>query len=245
MSGRAGSAAATPSVSALAARLRSSILEGEVAQGEHLPSEWELVNETGLSRTRVREALSLLKHEGLIETRRGRQGGSAVVRPTSESLTRSLHTFLQAQTIDGDDSTILEAREAIEPWAAALAASRRTEDELTALERFAKEEEDAADLRAYLEANLAWHVGVAKASHNGILLAFMTALGRAMFAQTGAEALYTPAIRGGALRAHRAVNEAIRLGDAGLAQYRMARHVHAFAANVEAVRAPIGSVRAD
>lgn len=234
-----------PTAEALADKLRRSILDGRVAPGEYLPSEWDLVEQTGLTRTGVRTALSLLKRDGLIETRRGRQGGSAVALPKPESLVESLHVFLQAQTIEGDDSMLLEAREAIEPWAAALAAHRRTADELGDLERYTAEMEDAADLQTYLQANLAWHVGVARASHNGILLAFMRALSRAMLAQTGAEEYDTPSIRGGAIRAHRLVNEAIQQGDAPLAQRRMGRHVHAFTTTVESMREPTGSVRAD
>lgn len=234
-----------PSASGLAARLRQEILDGRVAPGEYLPSEWELVEQTGLTRTGVREALSQLKRDGLIETRRGRQGGSAVIRPRPESLVESLHIFLQAQTIEGDDSTLLEAREAIEPWAAALAAQRRTPEEIDELDRLTDRMEDAAELRTYLDANLAWHAGVARASHNGILLAFMRALSRAMLTQTGAEEYDTPSIRGGAIRAHRLVNEAIRQGDAPLAQRRMGRHVHAFTTTVESLREPTGAVRVD
>src|SRR5690606_27239204 len=62
----------------LAERLRQMILSGQIQPGHQLPAERELVKETSLSRASVREALRILELEGLIETRRGRGGGSVV-----------------------------------------------------------------------------------------------------------------------------------------------------------------------
>src|ERR1041384_7768555 len=60
----------------LAARLREMILSSGLAEGTPLPTERELVAQSGLSRASVREALRVLETEGLIVTKAGRNGGA-------------------------------------------------------------------------------------------------------------------------------------------------------------------------
>src|SRR5215468_10024748 len=112
----------------LAAKLRELILSNRLAEGTPLPTERELVAQSGLSRTSVREALRVLETEGLVLTKAGRNGGSQVRRPGHESLTRSLETFVRSHEVRFE--ALLEAREAIEPAAARLAAIHRTDDDL-------------------------------------------------------------------------------------------------------------------
>jgi DNA-binding FadR family transcriptional regulator len=176
----------------------------------------------------VREALLILKQEGLIATRRGRAGGSVVARPDHEALVSSIDIFLRSHISDPENSTVLEAREAIEPWSASLAAHRRTPEDLDSLDRFTNEMEEAPSLQDYLTANLEWHVAVARASRNVILLSFMNALGRALYAQTDSVEFNTADVRATAVHAHRIVNDAIRAGDSAAAQRRMARHIHVY-----------------
>jgi GntR family transcriptional regulator len=65
----------------LADRLREEILSARWSHGEQIPTEGELVTEYGVSRTTVRQALSLLEHEGFIVTRHG--SGRFISRPAS------------------------------------------------------------------------------------------------------------------------------------------------------------------
>ena len=83
----------------LAAMLREKILQGGIEVGTDLPNERELGAQAGLSRASVREALRILEGEGLIVTRVGRNGGSAVVRPSSETIERSVGIFIRGQGI--------------------------------------------------------------------------------------------------------------------------------------------------
>ena len=69
----------------LAARLREMILSSGLAEGTPLPTERELVTQSGLSRASVREALRVLETEGLVVTRAGRDGGSQVRRRAATS----------------------------------------------------------------------------------------------------------------------------------------------------------------
>ena len=107
----------------LAARLRELILSSGLAEGTPLPPERELVAQSGLSRASVREALRVLETEGLVLTRAGRNGGSQVRRPGRESISRSFELFVRSHGVRFE--ALLEAREAIEPAAAALAAIHR------------------------------------------------------------------------------------------------------------------------
>ena len=69
----------------LASRLRDLIVNGQFTPGDFLPTERELVAESGLSRTSVRDALRVLESDGLITTKVGRTGGSMVTLPGRES----------------------------------------------------------------------------------------------------------------------------------------------------------------
>ena len=83
----------------LANRLRDLILSGKVPEGEMLPTERELVEDSGLSRSSVREALRVLEVEGLIVTRPGRAGGSTVKLPGSGSVARSIELFVKTHGV--------------------------------------------------------------------------------------------------------------------------------------------------
>src|SRR5262249_15171949 len=61
--------------SLLAERIRTAILDGRLVEGTVMPTERELVEQTGLGRSTVREALGLLQAEGLVSAGRGTRGG--------------------------------------------------------------------------------------------------------------------------------------------------------------------------
>ncbi len=93
----------------LADGLRALIIEGELSEGEPLPSERELRSKYGLARGTIRQALSLLKGEGLIETRRG-QGAFVAHRP---KVIRSFSDrFARRYRDQGEGAFIAEMREA-------------------------------------------------------------------------------------------------------------------------------------
>ena len=79
-----GRVKATKSSEALADVLREQILAGGFDEGTSLPSERDIVDETGLGRGSVREALRVLEVEGLIRTKTGRHGGAFATRPRRE-----------------------------------------------------------------------------------------------------------------------------------------------------------------
>ena len=212
----------------LARELRERILSGELAEGTALPAERELVKQTQMSRSTVREALRILEVQNLVRVRTGRAGGAYIQRPTTKSMASSVTLMIRGQQIKLVD--LMETREALEPFCAELAARKRTDHDLAVLD---KANEDIAipdaDLPAFLQANLDWHVGVAMAGHNELLIGFMTALSHAIYTGTENAAFVDDKVRADTQRAHRSITAAIRGGDPDTASRRMRGHVHTYA----------------
>jgi GntR family transcriptional regulator, transcriptional repressor for pyruvate dehydrogenase complex len=212
----------------LARELRERILSGELPEGTALPAERELVKQTQMSRATVREALRILEVQNLVRVRAGRAGGAFVQHPTSKSMASSVTMLIRGSKIKLAD--LMETREALEPFSAELAARKRTDDDLAVLDRANKDIANPdADLAAFLQANLDWHVGVAAASHNELLIGFMIALSHAIYTGTENAAFVDDDVRAVTARAHRSITNAIRSKDADAAGRRMRRHVHSYA----------------
>ncbi|AYE99501.1 FadR family transcriptional regulator (plasmid) [Mycobacterium paragordonae] len=212
----------------LARELRERILSGELVEGTALPAERELVKQTQMSRATVREALRILEVQNLVRVRAGRAGGAFVQRPTTKSMASSVTLMIRGQQIKLAD--LMETREALEPFCAELAAQKRTDDDLAVLDQANADIADPnADLAAFLQANLDWHVGVATAGHNELLIGFMTALSHAIYTGTENAAFVDDTVRAVTARAHRSITNAIRSRDAETASRRMRRHVHSYA----------------
>lgn len=218
----------------LAGELRERILTGEFSEGAALPPERELVVQTQMSRATVREALRILEVQGLVRIKTGRGGGAFVQQPGKDSVASSVSLLIRGRQVRL--SSLLETREAVEPYCARLAATHRTDDDLAALEAANKAiaDEDGT-LAAFLQANVDWHVAVATASHNELLTGLMTALSRAIYAATENDRFVDAEVRRVAVRAHRSITEAIRAQDPKAATRRMTRHVHGYADAVLAV----------
>ena len=159
----------------LAGQLRKGILDGTWGEGQMLPSEREISETSGLSRSSVREALKILELEGFLTTRTGRNGGSIVCAPTRDTIVRSVNLFISSR--GSAIRTLLDARAAIEPIAARLAAKHRTEQDIARIRAtHAELVADIEDQQRYIQHNLEWHLAVVRAGHNELLMAFMESI---------------------------------------------------------------------
>lgn len=212
----------------LANDMRERILRGEFPEGTALPTERDLVAQTDMSRSTVREALRILEVQGLVRIKTGRSGGAFVQHPDGEHIASSVDLLIRGRQIRL--AALLETREAIEPACAQLAAKYRTDADL---ERLDAANEAIADpsgsLGDFLQANVDWHVGVAIASHNELLTGFMLALSRAIYTSTDNQGFINTDVRLTTVKAHRSITNAIRGQDAEAAVRRMKRHVHSYA----------------
>jgi DNA-binding FadR family transcriptional regulator len=153
------------------------ILNGELRPGDQLPPETELLAETGVSRTTMREAIKLLVSKGLVEAKP--KSGTRVRPSTDWSLLDP--TVLRWQFDNRDDLEelllLFEIRRLIEPEAAALAAARATEPKRRAIglayDALEKSSETQINL---IEADVAFHLSVLNAAENKYLLALATVI---------------------------------------------------------------------
>jgi DNA-binding FadR family transcriptional regulator len=211
----------------LANELRERILSGELPEGMTLPPERELVSQAGLSRATVREALRILEVQGLVRIRAGRAGGAFVQRPGHESLASSVSLVIRGRRIRLQ--ALMEMREAIEPYCAELAAQRRSDEDLAALDAATEAIAAAKTLPEVLQANIDWHVAVSQASKSDLLAGFMTALSQAIYMSTENKSFVDEEVQRTAYRAHVVITQAIRDQNPAAARRRMERHVHGYA----------------
>ena len=218
----------------LAERLQQEILSGVYAHGSALPTERDLVSVTGLSRGSVREALRILEAQGLVVTRPGRYGGSVVSRPSDAMLAGHISAYARGRSVPL--RALVEARLALEPTVAALAAKNRTEEDLHALRSISAQLDEAAksDVPRFLEENANWHAALASATHNDLLRAFTASIAGLMDEASRIENFASDAVRKLVTHAHRRILEAIEAKDALIAEQRAERDVQAYARHLEA-----------
>jgi GntR family transcriptional regulator, transcriptional repressor for pyruvate dehydrogenase complex len=216
----------------LATKLQNAIDSGKLTIGSSLPSERELMTKYQVSRTTVREALRVLGAQGLIEVKRGRSGGSFISSPTAHSVVRSLDLFIKGQNIRFVD--LVFVRQAIEPAAAAQAATSRSLDKLERLRQQCVEcENSVKDVHRFVNANLKWHLDVAEASENPLFVTFLSSISPALHTATDLE-VFDEKTRKIVAGVHWQIFEAIRVGDPEAARRRMIRHLTAYGEKLSA-----------
>jgi GntR family transcriptional repressor for pyruvate dehydrogenase complex len=209
----------------VAATLRRQILSGELAPGDSLPPEAELVSQLGASRETVRMALRLLDAEGLIVTSQGRSG-VRIRHPEPERVARSL---VQLLTLTGATwGDLLAFRKMLEPAAAAHVAEHASPAERAAIAAVA-ERGIAPDGTGYHE----FHELLVQASGNPLLTTVLAAVEQAV-RWAAAEQDITQYDREEAAKSHRAIAKAITDNDPRRAEHRMRRHLDAALRHVEA-----------
>lgn len=155
-------------------QIEESILKGELSEGSQLPAERDLAKQFGVSRTAVREAIKALQEKGLVDAFPGR--GTFVTNGTSNSMRRSLDRIIKSGEPDGL-AYLVEVREILEPEIAALAAVRATDQDLAAMQESLDVMESARqDSDAFIEADLDFHLALAEAAANPIVLSLIDSI---------------------------------------------------------------------
>ncbi|MFI1727068.1 FadR/GntR family transcriptional regulator [Streptomyces sp. NPDC020489] len=157
------------------AALRQQITSGEWPVGSRIPTEPELVEQLGVARNTVREAVRALAHNGLLDIR---QGSGTYVVATSE-----LAGVMHRRFAGADPRHIAELRSTLESAAARLAAERRTERDLKQIDALLARREQAwesGDKEAFVTADASFHLAVVAASHNDVMSAMYADLGEVL-----------------------------------------------------------------
>lgn len=144
------------------------ILGGELPPGNRLPTADALASTYGVSRTVVREALSRLKAEGLVETRQG--SGAFVAR---EQITRPFRIPRRSPEAEDTICHVLELRATVEAEAAGLAAARHGPNDLREIRQHLLAMETAASGDEGIEHDRLFHRAIAVASCNPLFPTFL------------------------------------------------------------------------
>ena len=142
--------------------LLEKIRGNELPAGSRLPSENAMARHFGVSRPVIREAIAVLKAEGLVETR---SGSGAFVRKPGQA------AGLQADTVTRESVqsllSLIEVRRGIEAEMAALAAVRRSPQQVAEIKRAVRRiDEAAAAGRDGVDEDVQFHLSIAKATGN-------------------------------------------------------------------------------
>ena len=207
----------------VAEELLASIAAGRLEPGDRLPSERTLSEQFGVSRTVIREAIRSLAARGVVESRAG--SGLVVATMDPSRLTALLSLFLGSGALHYAD--VHEVREAIESRMTALAATRRTDEDLADL-RDALEALGAAaardDVEATSLADVEFHRAIARTTHNDLFVMMLDSIGDVLL-EVRRETLREPSRRQAVMPAHERIVRAIEAGDAAAARAAMEAHL--------------------
>lgn len=209
-----------PASNEIARAILDYILSGHVGAGEKLPSERQLSESFGVGRSTIREALKSLGLLGLVEFRHG--GGTYFRGAESDLLPRVIEWGLllgERHTTD-----LIEARQHLERITTGLAAERRNETELGAIEVALAAMGTASTTDEFVAADVAFHLAIADASGNVALANMLKSISallhvwihRVMDAESSFDVSF---------HEHEPVLEAIRQRDSAAASAAMEQHM--------------------
>lgn len=200
-----------------------------LGEGDRLPAERELAAQLGVSRTTLAQALVGMEVAGLVKVQHGH--GTVLTGVGGENLARLLRDRAD------DMADIMEARDALESRLAALAAVRRTEADLAAIDAslvFMAEQIERGERG--VEGDERFHAAVTAAGHAPLLERLMTEISE-LIRRTRVRSLEQPNRPARSLADHREVADAIRQGDPQRAAAAMSEHIALVSDVVDATKA--------
>lgn len=203
------------------------IVAGSLRTGQKLPSERDLAEQLGVSRTVVREAIRSLQARGVLAVRSG--SGMEVARITPERASEALRLFIHlghGALLDGlSYEQVADVREMIEIRVAGLAARNATDEDVARLTEVYQELGAAADLETVSAADVAFHRAIAEMTHNVLYLVMLDSIGEVLL-DIRRSTLGKPGRRQLAVEAHGRILERIAARDEDGARQAMAGHLH-------------------
>ncbi|MDQ3780447.1 MAG: FadR family transcriptional regulator [Chloroflexota bacterium] len=201
-------------------------------QGDRLPNETALAERFRVSRPTMREAIRVLEYSGLVEVRRGRNGGLFVGSGAVPQVVGALRTLLLFDQTSLQD--LFDAREVLEVGTVRLAALQITPEHLAILAATIRSMEEDLSVEGVIDANTTFHLAIAEASGNAVLQAMMTALTKLLYevVRHSANDVRTVGLK---LEGHRAIYEALARRDQDAAVSAMRDHIRTMCRNSIAV----------
>lgn len=146
-------------------QLQERIFSGEYKVGDRLPPEPQLMEELGVGRSTLREAIKVLVHAGVLEVRQGQGTHIISLSPIENSFEKQLK--------DANIEHIYEARRMLDKEVSRLAAKRRNEEDLLEIKGYLDKRNRTlkkGNYVEYIDADIDFHLSIAKASKNQVLL---------------------------------------------------------------------------
>ena len=207
----------------VARRLADAIALGLLRDGERLPSEQDLGARFGVATVTVREALTALREQGLVSTRRGRGGGSFVLAP-ADPAAHVLRSRLRDLSLT-DLRDLCDHYAAISSAAAELAADRAGPDDVELMQVSTAALAEAPDVGARRRAEGQFHVEMAAAAQSARLtreeIALQTEIAPLLWLPYADQATHARAVR-----QHERITEAVHRGATDEARHAAQEHVH-------------------
>jgi GntR family transcriptional repressor for pyruvate dehydrogenase complex len=203
-------------------QIEESVLNGTLKPGDQLPAERDLAQKLGVSRTAVREAVKTLREKGLVEAYSGR--GTFITDGTSQAARQSFDLMIKLGQQEGSPH-LAELRLILEPGIAALAAVRAGDEDFAAMREAVEVMERAQkDPEAYIEADLDFHLALAEAAGNPLILSLIDSIVGLLREQR----IKIFNVEGGPQRGqfhHKRILEATQHGDPEMARVAMRAHL--------------------
>ncbi|GAB3912777.1 FadR/GntR family transcriptional regulator [Mucilaginibacter boryungensis] len=203
-------------------QLKQLIISGQLRPGDRLPAERHLSERFGVGRSYVREAILKLEFYGLLKT--NPQSGTYVSGLSIKVIDNLITDIIKFNK--DDFSALIEARYYLELDAVKLAAERRTDEDLKAIEQAMLEyETKTMSGQDAVEDDMLFHMMIARASHNSIIESMILILIPDLI-KTITENKICGENRGKlAIAEHRAIYNAINAGDIDAVENAMASHL--------------------
>ncbi len=196
----------------IADEIEAAILRSEFEVGSQLPSEQQLAGQFEVSRNVIREAFKYLQERGLIAIVNG--SGAYISQPSAAPTSSALGRYIRLLGAHEQIEALYEARRILEGENARLAAQRAEPDDITALEACLKRmTEGAGQIEIWSQADLDFHLTIAKATHNPFLSLLLEPLVDQLRGVIAEGYLVPGAVERG-LQAHIRLTDAIKARDA-------------------------------
>jgi len=215
--GRSGSLS-----SQIVSGVRDALFAKKLKPGDFLGTENELADKYGVSRIVARDALRTLEALGIVEIKMGKGGGARIARGNARLFAEALAVQLDLTGVSAAE--IMDAQRAIECLAAELAAENATEDDVSRLRQLVDDADTAiGDAARFTELGAAFHLAVAEASHNRVLVVQLISLQHVSWPRRNPT--LTPKVMRRVNEVHRELLGLIEIRDAAGARRMMDDHV--------------------
>jgi GntR family transcriptional repressor for pyruvate dehydrogenase complex len=219
-----------PAYRVVSEKIRNAIISGEIKTGELLPTETDLAEQFGVTRSTIREAIRLLEHGGILG--RADRKRLVVTLPATDAVGRSVSSALLMHQVTYEN--LWQVAMGLEPLASKLACTAATEEDKQLLAENLQKTQEVKDTHsALLASEIEFHNLLAEATHNSALL----------LARAPLNELFYPVAWGAVIRAlspgerilvaHQHIYDAICDNDPDKAEEWMKKHMIDFRRGIE------------